>query len=144
LANEFGSQAVSLDITKHGQKVFILLDRKCLEPPLPDMAAASVVAMVAADVGSHQPLHPPAQVAVRSGSQHQMKVIGHQAIAQDVHGQALARGFQGDEGSVVLVLMEDLVPAVAAIEDVIDPVSQGSASGAWHAATLAATGPAEK
>jgi hypothetical protein len=49
-ADELGPQAIPLHIAEHRQQVFVFLNRKGLEAPLPNMAAAAVVAMIAADV----------------------------------------------------------------------------------------------
>ena len=56
---------------------------------LPDMTAAVVVSVIAAYVRRHQPLHPAAQIAVFIRPQQQMKVIGHQTVADQPHRDPL-------------------------------------------------------
>jgi hypothetical protein len=98
----------------------ILLDRKGLETALPDVAAGMVMAVIAADVGVHQPGHPGAQVAVADRPEDQVEMVGHQAVGQDAHRPSPA-GFldQPGEGGVVGRLVDDLRACVAAIEDTI-------------------------
>jgi hypothetical protein len=70
----------------------VVLDGERLEPPLPDMAAGAVVAVLASGVGHEQPLHPAAQVAVGSGADHQVEVVGHQAVPEDIQREPAGRG----------------------------------------------------
>ena len=62
--------------------IFVLdwvLDWKCLETSLPDMAAGAVMTVLATHVRSHQPLHPPTtEVSVFIRPRQQLKMIGHQ------------------------------------------------------------------
>ena len=67
----------------------VLLDGESLEASLPDVSAELVVAMIAADMRSHQPLHPAAQVAIFVRMQHQMEVIGHHTEANQSHRQPI-------------------------------------------------------
>jgi hypothetical protein len=67
-----------------------------------------------------------------------MKMIGHEAVGEHAHRQALMGvGQQADEGVVVAVLVEDLGPTVAVVDDVVAIASLGGASGAWPAGRLA-------
>lgn len=61
----------------------IVLHRKRFEASLPDVATGLLVAMVTADMGSQQPLHPAAEVTIGMRPDGQMEVIGHQAIGED-------------------------------------------------------------
>jgi hypothetical protein len=116
--------------------VLVPLNGKCLEPTLPDVSAAAVVAMVSPDVAGEQPLHPAAEVAVLAGPQHEVKMVGHQAVAEDSHRHAFDPRFrfchQVQKGGVVFGLAEDLLAAIAAIQDVIAIIAGRSPSGAWH------------
>ena len=96
--------------------MIVLLDRKHLEPPLPNMAAGAIMLVVAADVCVLQPVHPPAQIAVGDLPEHQMKVVGHQAIGQYAHRRLDASVLHRlEEGVVVAVLQKDVTPSVAPI-----------------------------
>src|SRR5262245_12292878 len=67
------------------------------------------------------------------GPEEEMKVVGHQAVAENPHRQAFAgRLKEGDEGDVVRFLVEDVGPGVAAIEDVVAPTTERGASCARH------------
>src|SRR5690349_5682265 len=115
----------------------VFLNREGFEAALPDVSAAAVVPMVAADVRRHQPLHPASEVAVLIGPEHQVKVVGHQAVAQDPHPQTLARRLEEtDEGVVICRLMKHLSPAVPAIQDVITPIPERGPCSAWHPRSL--------
>ena len=75
--------------------MFVLLNGKTFEPPLPDMAATAVVAMVAADVARQQPLHELAKCRGSGGLQNQMEVVGHKAEGKDFHAMSgLSKGKQ--------------------------------------------------
>src|SRR5580704_17398267 len=97
------------------------------------MTAAPVVSVITADMRRQRPLHPAAQVAVVVRPKHQVEVIGHEAERQDPHGKPLAgSGQNGDEGFVVLVLVEDRRAVVAAVQDVVAIAPNRGACGAWH------------
>jgi site-specific DNA recombinase len=115
----------------------------CLEPPLPDVPRGAVVAVIATGVRREQPLHPAPEVAVGVGSQYDVEVIGHQAVAQDIDGEALARiDDRLKEGIVIGGLVEDGLASVAAVEGVIPHAPDGGAGGAWHGITVLGARPA--
>src|SRR6266404_7572629 len=65
-------------------------------------------------------------------------MIGHQAIGQDAQrhaGAGLAQ--QADEGVVIALVVEDLGPAVAAVDDVVTVAAHGGTGSAWHGAIIA-------
>ena len=80
----------------------VILDGKGLEAPLPDVPCGAVMAMVALGVRREQPLHPTSQIAIMTGPQYQVEVVGHEAIAEQVHRQASASADDRlDEGIVI-------------------------------------------
>src|SRR5262249_17785687 len=81
--DQVGPQRVAFDITQYRPEVFVRLDRERLESPLPDVAGATIASVVAADVGGEEPLHPPAEVAVVFWPEYQVKMIGHEGIAEN-------------------------------------------------------------
>ena len=93
--------------------------------------------VVAADVGGHQPLHPPAQVAAFDRSGDQMEVVGHQAIAEEANRHLAGGVTQGtEEGVVVAGFVEHVAAAVAAVEDVVAQAAGAGSRGAGHSKTL--------
>lgn len=133
LLDEVRAQGVAFDVANGGDQVAVLLDGESLEAPLPDVAAAAVVAVIPPDMRGHQPLHPAAQVAVVVRPEHQVEMVGHQAQCEDAHGQALAGGLkQAKEGVVVVGLLEDGGAAIAPIEHVVDDPADTRASGSSH------------
>ena len=68
------------------------------------------------------------------GPQYQVEVVGHEAIAEQVHRQAGACvDDRLDEGVVIAGLVEDSLAAVAPIEGVIPHATDRGASGSRHA-----------
>ena len=62
-----------------------------------------------------------------------MPVIGHQAKAQDAHRLArFGLGQQFQEREVIVVLEEQLPPAIDAIHHVINQPARSDATYAWH------------
>lgn len=115
------AQRIALDVAQHPLVVLVTLDGKRFESSLPNVPTTLEMSMVPADVGSHEPLHPPAQVAIFVRPQNQVKVIRHKAVAAEPHGKAGVRlRHQRDEGSVVVLLVKDRSSAVASIEDMVN------------------------
>lgn len=106
--------------------------------PVPVSAAAT------ADVRRRQPLHPVRQVAVLVRAQHEMEVVGHEAIGQHAHRPTLACGDRGEEGGVVVGLVEDLGTAVAAIQDAVAEVADRGAGDTWQTRLSAPGGSRKK
>jgi len=104
--------------------MLVFLDRERLEPPLPDVPARLVMAMIAADVRRQEPLHPPAEIAIARRPEHRMEVLRHQAIAQNPHRESLGRrADQSDEGRIIVDLMKDLRPGIPLVEDLVTVIS---------------------
>jgi len=60
-------------------------------------------------------------------------MIGHQAITQDAHWQALAGLLhEADQGLVVVRLVEDIRPPIPAVEDVVADPARCVSQGSWH------------
>ena len=65
-------------------------------------------------------------------------MVVHQAVGKDAHVRALAPLLeQLDERREIAGLVEDLHPAVAAVEDVVDRVVRGPPGTSWHEAKVA-------
>ena len=134
LRHEAGPQRIALHIAQHGEQVLVLIDRKRLKTPLPHVAAAVVVPMVAADMGGEQPLHPAAQVAVAARPEHEVEMVGHQHVAQDSQRQPLVGlRHQFEEGGVVAIFVKHFGPRIAAIEHVVAHPTGGRPRCSGHA-----------
>ncbi len=96
----------------------ILLNGKNLEPSLPDLATASVMAVIAADMAGHPPLHERIECLPGGGLQHEVKMIRHETEAEYLKGKFPFRhGEQAEERGVVALLLEDDGTTVAATEN---------------------------
>ena len=90
--------------------------------------------MITPDMGRLNPLHPAAHVAVISGPEDQMKVVGHQAIGEDPHGAAILGCVkQLDKRVEVGRFVEHLLPSVATVQNVVAVAGRSGTKGARHA-----------
>jgi len=71
--------------------MFITLNWKTLKPSLPDMAAASIMFVIAAHVAREQPLHELTQRSLVRRLENEMKVIRHQAETEYFHPMTFLR-----------------------------------------------------
>ena len=86
----------------------VLLNRETFKATLPQMSMASVMAMVTTDVAGHPPLHERAEGRVGGRLHDQVKMIGHEAEAEDLDRvRCFCRGEQVEARGVVAVLVED-------------------------------------
>lgn len=111
----------------------ILLDGKTLKAPLPDMATAAVVPMIAPDMAGHPALHEGTQGISGRGLQHEMKVIRHQTKAQDMDRKLfLRRGQQIEKRQVVGIFVKNDASAVPTVEDMIGVAGELTARNPRH------------
>ncbi len=132
-------QGVGLDVAQEREQVKIILDGEALVAALVEVARGRVVVgMVAADVGGGEPAHKGGEVVAARWAKDQMPVVGHQAQAQHVEGDAFFGLLEEvEKGIVVRRLMEDAHPAIAAVEHVIDHAGFDGARGAGHRLRIA-------
>ena len=78
-----GAEGVGLDVAEDGEQVVVILDHRALEPPLPDVPAAVMAAVVALGVGDEQALHQPADRGLQRAEE-EVEVVGHEAIAEQL------------------------------------------------------------
>jgi hypothetical protein len=117
--------------------MIVVLHGERLESTLPDVARGAVMALIPPGVGHEEPLHPPAHVAVGVRPDHQVEVVGHQTVSQDLDGQSgLGVGHGRDEGIIVGRLMEDDLPPIAPIEDMTPHVGDRGSCAPGHASRL--------
>src|SRR3990167_5467588 len=113
----------------------ILLDQERFESSLVEMAMPHGVMMRMPSLGVRQrePAHEAREIPIVIRPQHQMPVIGHQAVGEDPHGHSLTRLRQHPlEGGIIAVFLEQRAPAIRAIEHVIDQVAWRGAEGTAH------------
>lgn len=70
-------------VAEDRQEMRVLLNRKAFEAALPHMPMAPVMAMVAANVAGHPPLHERAECGGGGRLHEQVEMIGHEAEAED-------------------------------------------------------------
>ncbi len=117
-------QRIPLHITQHRQIVFIGLDGKHFESPLPAMAAPLVVPMITANVRRHQPLHPAVQVSFFMRSQQQVEIVCHQTKSSQPHRYLfMSLPHQVHKRGEVIILMKDIIAAIAQVQDVVNKLT---------------------
>src|SRR3972149_4885229 len=85
--------------------------------------------MPAPNVGCRQAVHEGRQVTIPVRPQHEVPVLGHDAIGQDTHGHLFGGSNEyAFESAVILGLLKDDAPTIGAVEHVEDKVG-GSAAG---------------
>src|SRR5665213_2199225 len=84
---QVGAQRVSFDITAYGGYMRAVLRRETFVTPLVYRAGADQLSLDqrAADMAYGQPEHESREVAVFAGPEHQMPVVGHDAIGEHPH-----------------------------------------------------------
>jgi len=111
----------------------ILLDRETFKAGLPDMARAHMVAAVLLNMTGQPPMHESAEGAHVRRFEDDVKMIGEQAKAVQLH---LMTGFRGrqqvEEAGVIFFIMEDGRAVIAPINDVVHMTMDLSARKAWH------------
>ena len=83
-------------------------------------------------VRQRESAHEVREIPIAIQPQHQMPVIRHQAVRQDAHGNALGPGQHPLERGVIAVLVKERLPAIRAIEHVIDQVARRRAERTSH------------
>ncbi len=138
--HELRSQRIAFDVPQGCQKVVIILNGKGFEPPLPDMPTSLVVPMVPTNMGCHQPLHPPTEVTITLRPKHQMKMVGHEAIADQPHRDSfMGLTHQTDKRREILVLVKNIPPTIPAIQDMVDIAPSRRSSCSCHSFSLRTT-----
>src|SRR5258705_524570 len=101
------------------------------------MPRAAVMLVIPSHVSRLKPLHPATQIAVTPRPDHQMKVVGHQAVGQHAHRATNLRLVkQPHKRRVVRLLVKHPLPPVSPVENVVAIAGWRAALGAWHARTL--------
>lgn len=118
--HQSGSQGVDFDIARRSEQITVLLNDKTLVAPLPNVTATAVMLVIAADMTGHQPLHATTEFLPPFCANQQVEMIGHQTVGKESDRIALRCLVQQvGKCKVIVVLMKNLLPAVAAIEDVV-------------------------
>src|SRR5256885_943334 len=97
------------------------------------MAARMVMLVIASDMGSQEPAHVSAQVAIVEGPERQVKMVGQQAPGQQAHRNAFACLVeQCAKGGEVAVFVKDGLASIASVEDMVTEPTLGSTESARH------------
>lgn len=132
-----GPQRIPPNVAQDGEQMVVSFNRESLKTPLPNMSAAPVVLMIATDVGRQKPLHPLAEISLRVRPHYQMKMSGHNTVAEYPHRNALTRSVkQVDKGFVISVFPKNLAAGITPINSVITDSACRSARRSWHAPLL--------
>jgi hypothetical protein len=118
LADKVCAERVTLDVATDRQEVFVLLDGKRFVEALIQVTVTDgmAVEVPASDVCGGQALHEAAELGVMAWPEDEMPVIGHQAIGEKAHVQALKRlSQQCDKRGVVGLFAEDVHSRISAV-----------------------------
>ncbi len=120
------TKGISFDVTADGVEVIVLLDREAFETSLVEMPLAGSVVMgvVSHGVSAGHPAKEATHLAVFLRAQHEVPVIRHQLIGQQLRF-VLVQPFVEDslEGLVVFFLVEDSRAGVSPVEGMIEGTS---------------------
>ena len=128
-------EGVALYVPTKSQKVGVTRHRKCLVPPLIDVARAGrlPIRVPSFAMSRRQPRHERRQFAVSSRPQHQMEVAWHEAVRQTPHRDSLlGLGKYLEERAVVSGPLEEPELADASIQDVKHDSSRSDPLSIWH------------
>ena len=131
--DEFGAERVTFDVAKDRGQVAIDLDGECFIAALPDMPRGVALPMVSLGMRRQQPSHPTTKVAVGLRAHDEMKVVRHEAVAQDIQWDmpfGINNGI--DKRVIVSRLVKDGLLTVAPVQGVVNHPTDGSTRSSWH------------
>lgn len=112
---------IKFDVGGASQKVDIFFDQEAFEAVLPEVPHVRIFLLVIKGVGQVEFLHGGRQRRARKGSEHQMDVIGHEAIVVEPEGMnPLEAGQDGQVGLEIAPFVENGLAVIAPCEDVED------------------------
>jgi hypothetical protein len=116
-----GAQWVCLDVPEDDEQVQVILNDRALESTLPNMSRCLIPFVVSPRVRHCQRLDDTADRLAHLRPQQKVKVVGHQAVPEELERVALFGGGDGlDEDDVILLIGENGGAVVAAVNRVID------------------------
>ncbi len=124
--DQIRAQRIALDVPAHDQKMTIRLHREGFEAPLVQMAGSgrAMMCMPALGVGQRHPGHELGELPISPWPQHEMPVVGHDAVGEDPHRHACVRlAKHALKRLEVRWLFKDRQARIGAIEDVINNVA---------------------
>jgi hypothetical protein len=117
--NDVRAHRVGFNVPQDRQQVFVVLDNRTFEAALPDVAARTVMLVVALRVRDQKALHDAADRILKRLNQ-KVKMVVQQAIAVKFKGLPLFKvGKRLKKRHKVGVFMEDILSIISAIDDVI-------------------------
>jgi hypothetical protein len=121
ICDQLGSKRIGLDIPENHQQVSVILNHGALEPALPDMTRGVMALVVAPGMGDRKRLEDSADRLPGLGPDHEVEVIGHEAIAEEAKRVTiLGLGESFEKGDAIVVIAEDITAVIATVESVID------------------------
>jgi hypothetical protein len=121
--------------------MIVVLNRKRLESSLPDVTDGLVAKPMPPHMRRHEPMHPTPERPIVLRSKHEVEVVRHQAIRQDVHGMTLARHrYERQKTREISCDMEHGPAIVGPIQDVVANPTNGRTRGSRHASEFTSSG----
>ena len=136
-ADHAGADRVPLHVAQRRPQIR-LVERRGEEPALPHVPMPAAPAIDPLRIAHVQRLEHTVQAVFAVGHRDQVDMVGHQAVAEDGHAVLAAIGLEpGEIGAAVVVGKEDVLPAVAALGDVVRYPGKDGARQSGHAGMLA-------
>lgn len=120
---QLGGVGIAFDVSANRQKMLVILHRKGFISALVEVPVANriVVSVMPLRVSQREPLGEPGHLAVETWTYAKMPVIGHDAIAKKVNLVTCDRFAENTfKGFVILVLEEQFVSPIGAVEHVVN------------------------
>ena len=123
---------VALDIAAQRQQIGVAVDKDGLEAALEHNSHQSMAAVEASQVDPVELAHNQRQIRL-ARVQHQVVVVAHQAVGQNLGVKAVhGLGQDAQEGFAVFVVLEDRTAPIAPCRDVVQRAGELNAQGAGH------------
>ena len=118
--HDAGPYGIAMDVARRCFQVRAGVDQKSFEAALEQMSRAGVAAIVVRGAADVEPVHGPAEIALRRLYQ-QVKVVRHQAIAVDENGVPLGHPAEVTEESLTVPpVCDDRLLPLTAVQNMIE------------------------
>lgn len=120
VVDEPGADRIPEHVAEECKEMAVLLYEKTLEAALPHMPMTSIMAVIPSHMTGHPPLHQWTDRVGGRGRHDEVKMIRHQAEAEDLERMAdFGLSKQLKEGSIVSGLVKDGGSTIATVQDVV-------------------------
>ena len=116
-----------------------MLDRKTLEPALVNRSGARrmVMGVPALRVGDGEESHEFAELAVPLWPEHEVPMVGHQAIGDEARRQELASPLDYPlHRQIVRLILEELAASHGTVKNVVSQSARRNPQSSWHGQML--------